>query len=149
MPLSSLFASVRQLGRGRLQAVWRKAWRLSWALLLLAWSLLLLAWLALHWFILPRLDDWRPELAAQASRALGHPVQIGRVEVHSAGWMPAFTLHDVVILDAQGRDALRLPTVSAALSVPSALALRLRFEQLLIEDARLVVRRDEIGRAHV
>ena len=146
MPLSSLFSSVRQLGRGRPQAAWRVAWRLSWALLLLAWSLLLLAWLTLHWFILPRLDDWRPELAAQASRALGHPVQIGRIAVQSAGWIPAFTLHEVVILDAQGRVALRLPKVSAALSVPSALAMRLRFEQLLIEDARLEVRRDVKGR---
>ncbi len=150
MPLSSLFAALRFPADGSLRTswrlLWRWIWRLSFSLLLVACSLALLAWLSLHWLILPRLDDWRPQLEAQASRALGHPVQIGRIEVQSSGWVPAFTLHDVLVVDAQGRDALRLPKVSAALSVPSALALRLRFAQLLIEDARLEVRRDVRGR---
>jgi hypothetical protein len=78
----------------------------------------LAAWLTLQWWILPRLDDWRPRIEAQASRALGHPVGIGQISVHSAGWVPAFVLRDVVLRDATGREALRLPQVSAALSVP-------------------------------
>ncbi|MDO9283636.1 MAG: DUF3971 domain-containing protein, partial [Aquabacterium sp.] len=154
MPLSTMFAAVRASADGRDRAFWRPPWRLLWhwawritlGLLLALWSVALLAWLTLHWLILPRLDEWRPRVEAQAARALGHPVQIGRIAVHSSGWVPAFTLHDVVLHDARGRDALRLPKVSAALSVPSMLALRLRFDQLLIEDARLEVRRDAQGR---
>ncbi len=125
---------------------WRLAWRVLLGLLLAAWALGLAAWLGFYWLILPRLDDWRPTIAAQASRALGQTVQIGQIAVHSSGWVPAFVLRDVVLRDALGREALRLPQVSAALSVPSLLALRLRFEQLLIEDARLEVRRDAQGR---
>jgi uncharacterized protein (TIGR02099 family) len=117
--------------------------------LLLAWSLGLLAWLTLHWVILPRLDDWRPRIEAQATRAMGQPVQIGQIAVHSSGWVPAFELRDVVLRDARGREALRLPQVSAALSVSSLLTFKLRFEQLLIDDARLEVRRDVQGRWHV
>ena len=154
MPLSTMFAAVRASADGRARPFWHAPWRVLWhgawritlGLLLLTWSLALLAWLTLHWLILPRLDEWRPQVEAQAARALGHPVQIGRIAVHSSGWVPAFTLHDVVLRDALGRDALRLPRVSAALSVPSMLALRLRFDQLLIEDARLEVRRDARGR---
>ena len=113
------------------------------------WTGLVLAWLTLHWLILPRLDEWRPMIEAQAGRALGHPVQIGQIAVHSSGWVPSFVLRDVVLRDARGREALRLPRVSAALSVPSLMGLSLRFEQLLIEDARLEVRRDAQGHWHV
>ena len=153
MSLSSFVAAARH-------PVWwggRRGWgvmlglTVRWGLraLVLAWTVALVAWLTLHWLILPRLDDWRPRIEAQASRALGHPVQIGQIAVHSAGWVPAFVLHDVVLRDTRGREALRLPRVSAALSVPSLLALRLRFEQLLIEGARLDIRRDTAGRWHV
>ena len=123
--------------------------RVAVGLVLLAAVLLLAAWLALHWLILPRLDDLRPRIEVQASRALGHPVQIGHIAVHSAGWVPAFVLQDVVLRDVRGREALRLPQVSAALAVPQLLAGRLRFAQLLIENARLEVRRDAQGRWHV
>ena len=149
MSLSLSVAALRHPARQG----WRRLSRalltlLFWAFLAL-WLAALALWLGLHWVILPRLDDWRPQVEAQASRALGHPVQIGRIEAEGAGWVPAFTLHDVVLRDSRGREALRLPRVSAALSVPSLLALRLRFAQLLIEDARLEVRRDAGGRWHV
>ncbi len=149
MSLSSFVAAACEPSRWSVRRAGRVALRVGLGLLLAAWTLALLAWLTLHWLILPRLDDWRPAIQVQAGLALGHPVQIGQISVHSAGWVPAFTLRDVVLRDAQGREALRLPRVSAALSVPSLLALRLRFEQLLIEDARLEVRLDVQGRWHV
>ncbi len=162
MPLSSFVTAVRQLAgqgvRRSWRSTWHWAWRITWritwrttcrltlGLLLAVTGLGLAAWLTLHWLILPRLDDWRPRIEAQATRALGHPVSIGQISVRSGGWVPAFTLRDVVLRDAAGREALRLPQVSAALSLPSLLALRLRFSQLLIDDARLEVRRDLQGR---
>jgi uncharacterized protein (TIGR02099 family) len=145
MSLSTVaaFTPRRRLRWWRMGLQWG-AWTLF-----AAWSLLLVVWLTLHWGILPRLDEWRPRIEAYASQALGAPVQIGRIEVRSSGWVPAFELHDVVLRDARGREALRLPRVAAALSVPSLLALHLRFDQLLIDGARLEVRRDAEGRLHV
>ncbi len=145
----SLSLSVANAARRPVGWGWRWAWRFLWGGVVLLLAGGLAAWLALHWLILPRLDVWRPQIEAQASRALGHPVQIGGITVHSGGWMPAFALTGVVLRDAQGREALRLPLVSAALSARSLLSFRLRFEQLLIEDARLEVRRDVQGRWHV
>lgn len=113
------------------------------------WSLLLLAWLTLHWGILPHIDEWRPRIEGAASRAIGAQVLIGHIEVRSRGWIPAAELREVMLLDADGREALRLPRVTAALNVPALLALELRFEQLLIEGAHLEVRRDPQGRVHV
>jgi uncharacterized protein (TIGR02099 family) len=117
--------------------------------LLLLWSLLLLAWLTLHWGILPHIDDWRPRIEAAASRALGVPVIIGHIDMRSRGWVPTAELREVILLDAEGREALRLPRVVAALAVPPLLALELRFEQLLIEGAHLEIRRDVNGRIRV
>ena len=124
----------------------RWGWRIASGLVLGAWGVLLLAWLALHWVILPRIEQWRPQIEAQASRALGLNVRIGAIRVSSGGWVPALELSEVAIQDRQGRQALRLPKVSAAVSVRSLLSMRPNFEQLHIDGADLEVRRDAAGR---
>ena len=113
------------------------------------WSLLLIAWLTLHWGILPRLDDWRPEIEQRVGQALGAPLSIGAVRVRSGSWIPAFELDGVRVLDRQGRVALELGRVSAALSPASLLALAPRFAQLHMDGVRLDVRRDAGGRISV
>ena len=112
-------------------------------------TLLMAAWLALHWAILPHIDDWRPELERQATKALGVPVRIGSISANSSGWIPALDLRDVRVVDANGRDALRLPRVSAAVSPRSLLAFELRFSQLLLDSPELLLRRDAQGRVFV
>lgn len=119
------------------------------AVVLLLWSLLLIAWLTLHWGILPRLDDWRPQIAQRVGAALGTPVQIGAVRVRSGSWIPAFELDDVRVLDRQGAVALQLGRVSAALSPASLLAFELRFAQLHLDGVQLDVRRHVDGRISV
>ncbi|HJV95402.1 MAG TPA: AsmA family protein, partial [Albitalea sp.] len=118
-------------------------------LVLVAWSLLLIAWLTLHWGILPHIAQWRPQIEAHATRVLGVAVHIGNIQVRSGGWIPSVELRDVVLHDHQGRPALELPRVVAAVSARSLLALELRFEQLLIEGAHLEARRDAQGRLFV
>ncbi|MES2957938.1 MAG: YhdP family protein [Pseudomonadota bacterium] len=127
----------------------RWLWRIAFGTLFGAWSLVLLAWLTLHWGILPRIEQWRPQIEARASLALGVPVSIGTIRVRSSGWVPAFELSDVVLKDRLQREALRLPKVNAAVSARSLLALELRFEQLHIDGAALEVRRDAAGRIFV
>jgi uncharacterized protein (TIGR02099 family) len=125
---------------------------LAWALadlVVATWSLLLIAWLTLHWGILPRIEQWRPEIEQRASSALGIPVRIGNISVRSSGWMPSFELQGVVLQDNRNRPALKLPRIVAALSARSLFALELRFEQLLIDGAHLEIRRDQGGRVFV
>ncbi|OYT89261.1 MAG: TIGR02099 family protein [Burkholderiales bacterium PBB6] len=137
---------ARRLMRSRLL---RKLLRLTAWTVFMVWSVALLGWLTLHWGILPHIDEWRPQVEARASAALGLPVRIGRIEVTTGSWLPALTLHDVSLSDAQGRQAVRLPQVSAAVSVQTLLTLRLRLGQLYIDGAQLEVRRDRAGRWHV
>lgn len=113
------------------------------------WSIALVGWLTLHWGILPHIDQWRPQLEQRASQALGLPVTIGQIGVRSPGWVPALELRDVVLADAAGRQALRLPRVAAALSPKSLFTFRLVFSQLYVEGPELEVRRDPQGRLFV
>lgn len=137
----------------RMRAAWwgglRWMARALLGLIVTAWSLVLIAWLTLHWGILPHIDEWRGPIEERASAALGVPVRIGAIEVHSGGWVPAFELRDVRLLDPQGRPGLRLARVFAAVSARSLLSLELRFEQLLIDAPQLEVRRDADGRIFV
>ncbi|MFZ2652897.1 MAG: YhdP family protein [Burkholderiaceae bacterium] len=129
----------------------RRRWLLRlllWPVLLL-WTLLALAWLALHWLILPHIEEWRAPIELRASAALGLPVQIGHIAVRSSGWVPALELRDVKLLDAQQRTALHLPRVAVAISPQSLLDLEVNFDQLLIEGAELDVRRSADGQIFV
>ena len=117
-----------------------------WALWLLAsaWVTLGLVWGGLHFVIVPRIGDLRPWLEQQASHSLGVTVRIGAIDAKSNGLIPSVELRDVRLQDAQGRDALVLPSVLAALSPRSALGLG--FEQLYVEGPQLDVRRTKDGR---
>jgi uncharacterized protein (TIGR02099 family) len=123
--------------------------RLGLGLIVAVWGLLLLAWLSLHWVILPHLEQWRGPLETQASKALGVSVKLGRIEVRSQGWVPSVELQQVQLLDADGRVALTLPQVTAAVSPQSLLHMDLRFEQLIIDGAQLQIRRDEHGHVFI
>lgn len=109
-------------------------------LLFAAWLLLALSVVVLHAWIVPRIGDFRGALEAQASKAIGVPVRIGAITARSEGLFPAFELRDVVLQDADQREALRLVRVVASVS-PRSLW-RLNFEQLYIEGPQLDVRRD-------
>ena len=121
--------------------------RVSLGLVLSAWLAVLGVWGALHWVIVPRIDDFRPWLEDQASRALGLSVRIGAVSAQSTGLVPSFELNQVRFLDAQGREALRLPRVVLALSPRSLL--NQGFEQLYVDQPELDIRRAADGRIFV
>ena len=116
-------------------------------LLLAVLVLLLFAWVTVHYFIVPRISDFRPRLESMASSALGVPVRVGEIEARSGGMVPSFELRDVRLFDAQGRETLRLPRVLASLSAGSLL--RLDFDQLFIDEPTLEVRRSADGRVYV
>src|SRR6478736_1001367 len=129
-----------------LKAISRSAQWVLW-LLATAWLVLALMWGALHGWIVPRIGELRPELQIEASRVLGVPVRIGAVTAKSDGLIPSFELTDVVLLDAKGREALRLPRVIAALT-PKSLW-NLGFDQLVIDRPEVDIRRAADGRIHV
>ncbi|MBN9329053.1 MAG: TIGR02099 family protein [Comamonas sp. SCN 67-35] len=120
-----------------------------WALagVLTFWLLLALAWAGLHFWIVPRIDNFRPLLQERAQRLLGVDVRVQRLSARSEGVFPTIELDGVQLLDAQGQEALRLPRVVITLSPRSVL--RLGLQQLYVEAPRLQLRRDAAGRLFV
>jgi len=104
-----------------------------------AWLLFAMFWAVLHFVIVPRIDTLRPWLQEQATQRLGLGVRIGNIEAVSNGLIPSLALHEVQLVDQQGRVALTLPTVKAAISPRSLAAGNL--EQLYVEGAALDIRR--------
>ena len=145
-PRISSFPDLASLPTRRLRWL-ASAARLLLGLVLAFWLLLGASWSFLHGWIVPRIGDFRPRLESVAGKALGMPVRIGQISAESNGLIPSFDLRDVVLLDALGREALRLPQLKASLS-PSSLW-GMGFEQLSIERPVLEVRRASDGRIYV
>ncbi len=112
-----------------------------------AWLIFGMAWVALHWVIVPRIGELRPRLEIEASKMLGVPVKVGEISAKSVGLIPSFELKNIALLDAAGREALKLPRILASVS-PASL-LRLNAEQILIESPELNIRRDANGKLTV
>ena len=117
----------------------------KWALRVLAmdWLAIGLLWCGLHFLIVPRIAELRPWVETQATQALGLPVRIGDMQARSNGVIPSIELLRVSVLDQEGREALVLPSVLAALSPRSLLVGGL--EQLHIDSPSLDIRRSADG----
>ncbi len=112
-------------------------------LLLVAWFLFIFGWFSIHALIVPRISEFRPFIETQASQLLGIPVKIGSISAESKGIFPSLEVTDVILLDPQGLEVLRLPRVLASLS-PRSLWNK-GFEQLYIDRPELEVRRNANG----
>ncbi|PUE54324.1 YhdP family protein [Limnohabitans parvus] len=110
---------------------------IAWVLLVLG-VLLGMAWGTLHFWIVPRIGDYRPALERLAQQSIGVPVRIGQISAESTGWAPSFELRNIELLDREGQPGLHLPKVVIAISVQSALALKL--EQLVLDAPELDIR---------
>jgi uncharacterized protein (TIGR02099 family) len=138
----------------------RAAWRLcdqashhvlGWTVrfALLVYFAFAILFLLLRYAILPNIDYYKGDIERMASRAVGNPVTISRIYASWQGLRPNLFLGDVVLRDAQGRAALRLPSVSATFAWWTLLAGDARFESLELIRPSLDVRRDAAGRLSV
>ena len=105
--------------------------------------------LALRYWVLPDIERYREDIVAAMSRGIGLPVRVGRIEAGWLGLRPQITLSDVRIHDAQGREALVLPSVHNVIAWRSLLHGELRMHQLAIDGLRLGVRRDAAGDLYI
>ncbi|EYC49931.1 hypothetical protein AZ34_01790 [Hylemonella gracilis str. Niagara R] len=140
--------------------------RVVWWLVLLAVLLGCAVWAGLNFFIVPRIDSLRPVLELQATQMLGRPLRIGAIRAETDGrLLPSFELQEVMLYErvqapepagvseggaisyTTADPALYLPRVRVKLSL-SAL-LRLGFDQLVIEQPDLTVRRTADGRLFI
>ncbi len=105
--------------------------------------------LVLRFWVLPRIADYKDEIAAAVSRALGEKVTIERVDAEWYGLHPRLELGGVRIYDRRGEEALALPYVAASIAWRSIAARELRFRSLVLDRPDLQIRRDPQGRLFI
>src|SRR4029077_5822405 len=128
---------------------WRVAARVvAWALVIL-YFLFAATLLALRYWILPKVAEYRSDVEQYASRVLGTRITIGAMEAGWQGLRPELLLANVTVFDRDGRAALSLPAVEATVGGTSALIGSPRLYSLVFERPRLELRRDAGGRLHV
>jgi uncharacterized protein (TIGR02099 family) len=118
--------------------------RAGWTLVGL-YFLIASAMLALRFWVLPAVADYKPEIEAAVSRALGERVEIGGITAEWFGLHPRLELAGVRIFDRRGKEALGLERVAATVAWRSILAGELRFRSLVFDRPNLVLRRDPQG----
>ena len=103
----------------------------------------------LRYWLLPNIEQFHGQIAASISRAIGNPVNIGKIRGEWEGLQPYLDFTDVRILDNRGQPALLLPHINASLSWLSIPTLQLRLSNLEIDQPELLVRRDPQGQIYV
>lgn len=139
---------AQRFGAGFVRAV-RLALRAAFAALVVACFGFGLALLATRYWLMPRIDQARPWLEAEASRVLATNVSIGRISAAWQGFHPQLKLGDVRLQAAGGGAALALPQLDVTVSWWSLPRLSLRLRSLSMLAPELEVRRLADGRYNV
>ncbi|KAF0205985.1 MAG: hypothetical protein FD173_575 [Gallionellaceae bacterium] len=105
--------------------------------------------LTLRYWVLPDIEKYHNEVTQLASRALGLPVTIGKIEADWRGMRPHLLFTDVRLLDAQGNSALVLRRVDNIVSWMTLFSWELRLSTLEVDAPDLLIRRDKQGLLHV
>ena len=128
-----------------MQRLWRTLEVAAWA----AFFALAATVLALRYAVLPHIERLRPQIVERVSAVVGQRVTIGGIEAQWLGLRPQVNLTDVRIFDAEGREALVLPSIENILSWRSLVHGTLALHALHIDGPRLVVRRDAAGALYI
>ncbi len=126
--------------------------RLLRAIEVLAWAgffVFAVIFLALRYWLLPSVEQYRGAIVAAISDSIGLPVKIGALATEWQGLRPKLLIADVRIYDRDGREALRLPAVENVVAWRSLVARELRLHSFLIDGPKLAVRRDANGEIFV
>ncbi|SCX10684.1 TIGR02099 family protein [Nitrosomonas eutropha] len=124
---------------------------LSWAgrCLLVSVLFLCLALLALRYWILPDIGNYRSDIAAAITRVAGQPVRIDVIQANWDGLRPHLSMQGVSVHDQQGHLVLIFPGIEGTVSWRSMLRGELNFHEIVIDRPALVTRRDTEGLLHI
>ncbi|MBU1692240.1 MAG: TIGR02099 family protein [Gammaproteobacteria bacterium] len=127
------------------KTLWRWSYRIAITVLFLAGLAFAATVVALRYWILPNIGQYREDIAASITRAAGQRVAIGAIDANWERLRPHLELREVQVYDRQGRPALVLQQVDSTLSWWTLLVGEVRLHSLEISDPVLSIRRDVEG----
>ncbi len=106
---------------------------------------LLLTGLLLRFWILPNLDQWRPQIAASLSHASGQNIQLGKLDASWQGWHPVLHISRIQVLSRSGTPLITLNDIRAGISWTSLPLGELRLTKLVISNQSIALTRKADG----
>lgn len=123
--------------------------RVSLRVLFAAYLVFCFLFLGLRYVVLPQIARYKPNVESMLSEGIGRQVTIERIEASWYGFYPLLELNGLAIHDPEGRPALQLPAVRAAVSWRSFAVFDLCLAFLEIERPELEIRRGPDGQMFV
>jgi len=105
--------------------------------------------LALRYWLLPDIEQYRPDIAAALTKAAGQRVTVGKIAADWHGLRPNLTLLDVQVYDRNNRPALILGHVEGTLSWWTLLQGEIRLYSLMFDRPGVAVRREADGAIYI
>ena len=105
--------------------------------------------LVVRFWVLPDIERYREDIVGAMSRGLGLSVRVGAIQARWFGLRPHIALSDVRIYDAQGREALVLPSIANVVAWRSLVRGQVLLHSVVIESPRLSMRRDGAGDLYI
>ncbi len=109
----------------------------------------LLSIIALRYFVLPHIDDYKPKIVQGLSQVLGQKVTIGNIYANLDSFNPHLSIFNVDIYDKQNRVALSLRHIEGNLSWTSIPLFEPRLASFAIYQPELTIRREKDGVVYV
>ena len=116
---------------------------------ILSYFLIAAGLLVTRYWLLPRVDQWRPDIEQAISQAVGTEVRFEHVKADWYGLNANLTITNLRVLDDQGVAQLGVPRAEATLSWRSLLAREPLFRYIEVDDVILVARRAPDGQLFV
>ena len=101
--------------------------------------------LAVRFWVLPRINEWRPLIEQHLADALSAKVRIGSLAASWSGLSPTLTIENLTVSSDQDVVLLQVPDAFATVSWSSVLDWDLRLHHLEISGIDLSISRDEQG----
>lgn len=109
---------------------------------LLVYFVAAILFLGIRYWVLPNINDWRPQIERRLSHALQVEVRLGNIQAEWKGLNPRLSVQDVRFTNPQGRALLVVPDARATLSWRSLFTGAPQFAALEARGVDLSVRRD-------
>lgn len=98
--------------------------------------------LGTRYWVLPNIDQWRPNIEAYAHKTLGLNVKIGEIKADWSGLNPSLQVSALRVQSQQGETVLELPSVTAVMAWRSVFVMSPRFLSLRADGLDIDIRRD-------
>jgi len=109
--------------------------------MLLAYGVAAIGMLIIRFWVVPHVDEWRPQIEQRLSISLDAQVTIDRIAGGWSGLNPTLAIQNFRVVSPQGQEFLRVPDAFAVIGWRSLMTLDLRFKELEVNGFELSAER--------